>query len=80
MWFMDFREHDPDSNYPEPSAKQIIYAEQARREAERLRSTLERLTVPQQREIIATLPSGVFRPTLDYDPSGARRGLGHDGP
>jgi hypothetical protein len=58
-------EHDPDSNYPEPTASQLLYAEQARRELEQLKSTLERLTVPQQRAITGTIATdlvgGVFR-------------------
>ena len=61
MWYLDAPEHDPDENYPEPSAKQLLYAEQARRELLRLKSTLERLTVPQQRSIIGELSGGVFR-------------------
>jgi len=61
MWYRDAPEHDSDENYPEPSAKQLLYAERARRELQRLRSTLERLTVPQQRPIIGELSGGVFR-------------------
>jgi hypothetical protein len=65
MWFLDFPEHDPDSNYPEPSARQLLYAEQARRELNRLKSTLEKLTVPRQRAIVRTIKNelvgGVFR-------------------
>jgi hypothetical protein len=39
----------------------LRYAEQARRELEGLKSTLERLTVPQQRAIIGGLAGSVFR-------------------
>jgi hypothetical protein len=60
MWYLDAPEHDPDENYAEPTAKQLLYAEQARRNLSQLRGTLARLTVPQQRAIIAEL-SGVFR-------------------
>lgn len=65
MWFLDFPQADPDSNYPIPSPRQLLYAEQARRELAHLKKTLERLTVPQQREILGTmgneLVGGVFR-------------------
>ena len=36
MWHLDVPEHDPDSNYPEPTAKRILYGEEARRDLERL--------------------------------------------
>lgn len=58
MWFKDFPDHDPDSNYPEPSAKQLVYADQAKTELAALKRTLERLTVPQQRAIISKLSTG----------------------
>jgi hypothetical protein len=61
MWYLDFPEYDPDENYAEPGPKQLLYAEQARRELERLKSTLERLTVPQQRVILGELSGSVFR-------------------
>lgn len=61
MWFKDFPAYDPDSNYPEPSAKQLIWADQARTELRRLQGTLERLTVPQQRALIAEITGSVFR-------------------
>ncbi|MGA8574304.1 MAG: hypothetical protein WB609_01295 [Candidatus Cybelea sp.] len=61
MWFLDLPGDDPDSNYREPSAKQISYAEHAGRDVDRLKATLEKLTVPQQRAIISKLPSGVFK-------------------
>jgi hypothetical protein len=47
------------------SAKQLLCAKQARRELAHLKRTLERLTVPQQREILGAigneLVGGVFR-------------------
>jgi hypothetical protein len=58
VWFKDFPDHDPDSNYPEPSAKQLVYADQAKTELAALKRTLERLTVPQQRAIISKLSTG----------------------
>jgi hypothetical protein len=65
MWYLDVPEHDPNSNYPEPSAKQLLYAEEARAALTRLKRTLERLTVPQQRAILNaigdTLVGGVYR-------------------
>jgi hypothetical protein len=65
VWIIDYGEHDPDSNYPEPSAKQLVYAYQACSELKRLKSTLEKLTVPQQRAILGTIANesagGVFR-------------------
>jgi hypothetical protein len=65
MWYLDVPRHDPDSNYPEPSAKQILYADQARGEVAQLKATLEKLTVPQQRailnEIRDTVVGGVYR-------------------
>jgi hypothetical protein len=67
MWLLDFPEHDPDSNYPEPLAKQLLYAEEARRELANLKGTLHRLTVPQQRAILSQireeLVDGVFQRT-----------------
>jgi hypothetical protein len=54
VWLLDFPEFDS-SNYPNPSAKQILYADQARRQLRKLRSTLMRLTVPQQRAILDTI-------------------------
>ncbi len=67
MWFRDFPEHDPDSNYQEPSPKQLIYADQAKTALRALKATLERLTVPQQRVIIAELSGSVYR---DERPAG----------
>ena len=61
MWFLDSPEDDPDSNYPEPSAKQLLYADQARQELARLQETLEGLTVPQQRAILGELAGRVFK-------------------
>ena len=65
MWYLDVPLHDSDSNYPKPSAKQFIYAEEAREGLALLKATLERLTVPQQREILNeirdTLVGGVYR-------------------
>lgn len=65
MWHLDVPQYDPDSNYPEPSAKQILYAEEAREELAQLKGTLEKLTIPQQRailnEIRDTLVGGVYR-------------------
>jgi hypothetical protein len=65
VWFLDFPARDPDSNYAEPSARQILYAKQAVRQLEQLKATLEKLTVPQQRAIIKSinteLVGGVFR-------------------
>lgn len=77
MWFLDFPEHDVDTNHPEPSARQILYAEQALRQLEQLKATLEKLTVPQQRAIIRTiaeeLVGGVFRrEPLRIDPAGRK--------
>jgi len=61
VWFLDFPDRDPDSNYPEPSPKQLLYADQARQELARLKGTLERLTVPQQRAILGRLTGRVFK-------------------
>ncbi len=74
MWHLDFPEHDPDSNHPKPSAKQRLYAEQAGREVDRLKRTLEKMTVPQQRSILGKirdqLVGGVFRhEPLTIDPA-----------
>jgi hypothetical protein len=44
--------NDLASNYPAPTPRQLLYAEQARREFAHLKATLEVLTVPQQREAI----------------------------
>lgn len=40
MWLLDFPEHDPDSNYPEPT-RQRMCEEQARRELAPLKRTME---------------------------------------
>jgi hypothetical protein len=65
MWYLDAPQHDPDSNYPRPSAKQLLYADQARSELAQLKETLKKLTVPQQRAILNkirdTLVGGVYR-------------------
>jgi hypothetical protein len=65
MWTLDFPEQDPDSNYLEPSRKQLIYADQARSELRQLKSTLEKVTVPQERAILVTIANelvgGVYR-------------------
>jgi hypothetical protein len=65
MWYFDVPQYDPDSNYPEPSAKQFLCAEEAREELAQLKETLEKLTVPQQRAILNkirdTLVGGVYR-------------------
>jgi hypothetical protein len=67
LWYLDSPEHDPDSNHRDPTAKQIIYADQARSKVCELKALLERVTVPQQREIIGKvrdeLVGGVFRMT-----------------
>ena len=47
IWFKDFPEHDPDSNYPAPSAKQVLYEEEAQRYLNALKEALRHLTVPQ---------------------------------
>jgi hypothetical protein len=72
VWTLDFPEHDPVSNYPAPTPRQLLYAEQARRDLAHLKKTLERLTVPQQRQILGEirneLVGGVFPcqpPTID---------------
>ena len=61
MWFKDFPEHDPDSNYPAPSAKQVLYEAEAQRYLKGLKRALGHCTVPQQRAIIAELSGGVFK-------------------
>ena len=43
MWYLDVPQHDPDSNYPEPSAKQFLYADQTKTELRQLKTTLEKL-------------------------------------
>jgi hypothetical protein len=93
VWTLDFPEDDPDSNYPAPTPRQLLYAEQARRELAHLKETLQRLTVPQQRAIITAmrdeLVGGVFRrEPLTIDPAGPnvtrltdlRRRRRHKGP
>ena len=60
VWTLDFPEHGPDESYAEPTAKQLIYADQARANLRMLRGTLQPLTVPQQRAIIAELSGRVF--------------------
>ncbi len=73
MWYLDFPGHDPDSNYPEPSAKQLLHASKARQQLEQLKATLSTLTVPQQRAIIGELSGGVFRrEPLTIDPAGPK--------
>lgn len=77
MWFLDFPDFDPDSNYPEPTPRQILYGEQARRELAHLKATLERLTIPQQREITRAIEGeligGVFRrEPVRIDPAGPK--------
>jgi hypothetical protein len=61
VWFLDFPEAEPDSDYPAPTARQILYAEQPRWELAQLKKTMERLTVPQRREISGALSRGVFK-------------------
>jgi hypothetical protein len=65
MWFVDAPGYDPDTNYPKPTGKQLLYAAKARRQLALFKRTLERLTVPQQREILSKvredLVGGVFR-------------------
>ena len=61
MWFKDFPKHDPDSNYAEPSVEQIAFADEAEADLERLKASLSRLTVPQQRAIIAELSGSVYK-------------------
>jgi hypothetical protein len=36
MWHLDFSDRDPDSNYSEPTANQLLYAEQPRLKLEAL--------------------------------------------
>lgn len=67
MWRKDSPDHDPDSNYPTPSAKQMLYEAEARRYLKGLIRALEHLTVRQQRAIIAELSGGVFK---NYAPAG----------
>ena len=75
MWTLDFPDQDPDSNYPAPSVKQLIYRVQARTELRRLKSTLQRLTVPQQRSIIGELAGSIYkRCHASRRPSTPRRG------
>ena len=61
MWSKDFPEHDPDSNYPAPSAKQVLYEAEAQRYLKGLKRALAHCTVPQQRAIIAELSGGIFK-------------------
>ncbi len=61
MWFKDFPEHDPNSNYPAPSAKQVLYEAEAHRYLKGLKRALSHLTVPQQRAIFAELSGRVFK-------------------
>ncbi len=61
MWFKDFPEHDPDSNYPAPSASQVLHEAESRRHLKGLKAALEHYTVPQQRAILAELSGGVFK-------------------
>ena len=61
MWHLDFPDQDPDSNYPKPSRRHLLAADQAKRDLEQLRRSLEKLTVPQQRAIIAELSGSVFK-------------------
>ena len=61
MWFRDFPEDDPDTNYPAPSASQVIQESEARRNLESLKAALKHLTVPQQRAIIAQLSGSVYK-------------------
>jgi hypothetical protein len=43
--FLDFLEHDPDSSYPEPSRRHMLAVDEAERNFERLKASLEKLTV-----------------------------------
>ena len=61
MWFKDFPEHDPNSIYAEPSVEQIAFSDWAEADIERLKASLSRLTVPQQRAIIAKLSGSVYK-------------------
>ena len=65
----------------DPSAKQLLYAEQGRDEFAQLRATVEKLTVPQQRailnEIRDTLVGGVYRKMTLHMISD---GTSHEGP
>jgi hypothetical protein len=65
MWELDLND---DAAAPDPSPRQILYAEQARRELAALKKTLERLTVPQQRSIIREIAGTVYR--RDVTPAG----------
>jgi len=61
VWLLDFPEYDPDSNYREPSAKPLVYGEETHLHAKALKKQLQRLTVPQQREILAELVGSAVR-------------------
>ncbi len=61
MWFKDFPEDDPDSNYPAPTAEQQTPMKVAEAVLERLKFSLQCLTVPQQRAIIGKLVGAVYR-------------------
>jgi hypothetical protein len=65
MWELDLND---DVVAPDPSPRQILYAEQARNELAALKRTLERLTVPQQRSIIREIEGKVYR--RDGTPAG----------
>jgi len=58
MWELDLND---DVSAPAPTARQILCAEQARLQLAALKRTLERLTVPQQREIIGQITGKVYR-------------------
>ncbi len=59
MWFKHFPERKPDSNYPAPSAKQVLYEAEDHRHLKDLKRALSHLTVPQQRAISAELSGKV---------------------
>ena len=61
MWFKVFPEHDPDSNYPAPSASQVLYEAEAQRYLKALKEALMHLTVRQQRAIFAQLSGRVYK-------------------
>ena len=64
MWFKDFPEDDPDTNYAAPSASQVTRETEARRCLESLKEALKHLTVPQQRAIIAELSGNLYKNEL----------------
>lgn len=68
MWLTDFPEHDPDSKHPDPTARQILCEERAKRQLARLKATLEKLTVPQPRALIGTIADSLIGSTFRRTP------------